>query len=302
MPSEKFANLAETTLASGYTSGGASIAVTSASGFPTTGVFRVRLDNANKTIYRVDSVSGTTFTGGAEANDGNANNGAAVVQVISRQALERLIQSPETGAARGLAGVSGADFYGPLWKLGDPTGLAWSWVNQGGSVITDANGISHLEIPSASTSVRSRVLTAPSTPYTITALLRTRTRIALTAGTQYGGLVFRESSTAKLYIFYANANSTLQAVKFTNDTTFGSVGVVNTFLTGAGGNFHWLRVTDDGTNLRFAVSMDGVNFLEVGTEGRTVHMAGGPNEVGFFANVDSAAGGMATSLFSWVQT
>lgn len=302
MASEKFANLAETTLASGYTSGGASIAVTSATGFPTTGVFRVRLDNANKTIYRVDSVSGTTFTGGAEANDGNASGGARVVQVISRQGLERLIQRPETGEARGLAGVSGADFFGPMWKLSDPTGLAWSWVNQGGSTIADANGISYLTIPSASTSIRSRVITAPGTPYTITALLRARYIQPAVVNSQYGGLVFRESGTSKLYIWYCASHTALQAVKFTNDTTFSAVGPVNVGLTGAPGGFHWMRLTDDGTDLRFAASLDGVNFKEYGTEGRTVFMAGGPNQVGFFSNVDSASGEMSLSVLSWVQT
>ena len=109
MASEKAANLAETTLASGYTSGGASISVTSASGFPTTGTFRVRLGNASRTTYRVDSVSGTTFTGGAEANDANAASSDTVIQVASRQTFERLIQSPDTGAINAPSGVSGAD-------------------------------------------------------------------------------------------------------------------------------------------------------------------------------------------------
>lgn len=301
MAVEKFANLpGPTTLASSYTSGGSSISVTSATGFPTTGVFRVRLGNAGKTIYRVDSVSGTTFTGGAEANDANAAGGDSVRIVASRQVAERWVQSPTAGEARGIAGVSGADFYGPMWKLGDPTVPSWAWVNQGGSTIADANGISFLDIPNATTNIRSRVISAPATPYTITALLRARYVGALS--TQYGGLVFRESSTGKLYIWYVAGNGALQAVKFTNDTTFSAVGAVNVAIAGAAGNFHWLRIADNGTNLLFSVSVDGLNFVEYGTEGRTVFMAGGPNQVGFFANGDSPGASMSLSVLSWVVT
>jgi hypothetical protein len=84
-------------------------------------------------------------------------------------------------------------------------------------------------------------------------------------------------------MLYVHAGSVLQATKFSNDTTFAAGGtnpLITVGVTGVVGNFHWLRVTDDGTNLRFALSLDGVNFLEYGTEGRTVFMAGGPNQVG----------------------
>ena len=225
MASEKAANLAETTLASGYTSGGASISVTSATGFPTTGVFRVRLGNASRTTYRVDSVSGTTFTGGAEANDANAASSDTVIQVASRQTFERLIQRPETGEARGIAGVSGADFYGPMWKIGDPTVPAWAWVNQGGSTIADANGISFLDIPNATTNVRSRVISASGTPYTVTALLRAR--FAGSISTQYGGLVFRESG-ARGFISGTSRAIAPQATSSRSDTSYSALRAVNT--------------------------------------------------------------------------
>ena len=91
MAFEKFANLAETTLSAGYTAGAGSISVTSAAGFPTAGVFRVRLGNAGKTIFRVDSVSGTTFTGAAEANDANAANGDSATCVLSAGAMGQLV-------------------------------------------------------------------------------------------------------------------------------------------------------------------------------------------------------------------
>jgi hypothetical protein len=210
-------------------------------------------------------VSGTTFTGAAEAND--ANSGDTVVCTATRGAFERLLQSPTAGEARSPSGVSGADFYGPLWKLGDPTVPSWVWQNQRGASVVQTNGIVHISAPSTTTNVRSRLIAAPGTPYTMTALLRQRYRVA--TNTQYAGLVFRESSTGKLYMFYVHAGGILQTVKFSNDTTFSAGPVINVALPGAAGDFHWLRVTDDNTNLRFAVSLDGVNFTEYGTEGRT---------------------------------
>jgi hypothetical protein len=298
MASEKFANRPSSTVAVGYTATDTTLEVADASDFPSTGVFRVKLGNAAGTIFRVDSVAGDVFTGVAEEFDDDAAISDTVKICASSEVARRFLQSPNIGEARFPTG-NGA-WAGPGWTLGDPTTPSWAWVNQGTSTIANANGISYLEIPNATTNIRSRVISAPATPYTITALFRGRFAGALS--TQYGGLVFRESGTSKLYIWYVAGNSALQAIKFTNDTTFSAVGVVNTVLQGAGGNFHWLRYTDDGTDLRFAASIDGINFVEYGTEGRTVFLAGGPNQVGFFANGDSPGATMGLSLLSWVVT
>jgi hypothetical protein len=299
MASEKFANLAETTLASDYTSGGASITVASATGFPTTGVFRVRLGNTAKTIYRVDSVAGAVFTGGAEANDGNATTGQTAVNVATRAVAERFVQSPDADDIALYGGVSAADRYGPINKIGNPTTPAWAWQNQGGASVVEANGIVFFSTPSASTSIRSRLISTPATPWTATILLRSN---GLTAGTNYCGLVLRESGTSKLYIYYLLVNGTLQAVKFTNDTTFSAVGAVNVAAPILAQHWHWLRITDNGTNLLFSLSTDGVNFVQFGSEGRTVFMAAGPNQFGLFGNVDSGAAAFTASFASWLVT
>src|SRR5690242_1967894 len=140
MASEKFANLAETTLASSYTSGGSSIIVTDASLFPTSGIFRVALGNANKTIYRVDSVSGTTFTGGAEEFDGNAAGGDAVVLVGSKGSAERFLQAPTSAEVQAYSGALGVDRYGPMWKLTPMDQSGWAWQNQGSASVSQASG------------------------------------------------------------------------------------------------------------------------------------------------------------------
>ena len=302
MGSEKFANLAETTLASGYTAASGSISVSSASGFPTVGIFRVRLGNTGKTIFRVDSVSGTTFTGAAEEFDANANSGDTVKLTGTRASIERMIQAPDPSDIAGYSGVSAADRYGLLWKLVNPTLPAWAWQNQGGASVVEANGLVFLTIPSQTTNVRSRLISAVATPWTITTLVRSRFTTA-TADRQLAGLVLRESSTGKLHTWYIQNSGNIQHVKYTNDTTFSAVGVANVPSSGFyGGSWHWLRITDNGTNLLFSMSLDGVNFVQMGSEGRTVFMAGGPNQYGIFGNVDASAASFDASFAHWLQT
>ena len=317
MSSEKFANLAETTLASGYTSGGGSISVTSASGFPTAGVFRVRLGNAGKTIFRVDSVSGTTFTGGAEANDANASAGDTVINVGTRAVGERFLQSPETGEANAPSGVSGADDYWPNWKVKRLDQSGWSWVNQGAASVDQQKGMVQLLSPAsvAGTSVRARVTTAPGTPYTIEMGL---VPYFPTAGSVSNlaaiGIAFRESGTGKMVvIFFANFKassgtgpSAIFVATYTNATTFNTnlAEFVTVILPPSYLAFPvmWLRVTDNGTNLIFEYSYDRVHWTTLTTAGRTAFMAGGPDQIGVVWTVQSSSVEAGGWVLSWIQT
>jgi len=84
----------------------------------------------------------------------------------------------------------------------------------------------------------------------------------------------------------------------------------NNFASGVGSENHligdgltlYLRINDDGVNLTTSYSFDGVNFRQLGQQGRTVFMAGGPDGVGFFAACTGSAGEQTLSILSWVQT
>lgn len=75
--------LASVTLAVAYTSGSGAITVSSATGAPSGGTFSLTIFNVETgevyLIFRVTSVAGVVFTGGAEGPDNNAPIGAAVV-------------------------------------------------------------------------------------------------------------------------------------------------------------------------------------------------------------------------------
>jgi len=288
---EVFANKISTTVASGYTAGSGTLVVASATGMPATGNFRIRLGNSAGSILRVTARAGTTLTVDVEQDDGNASIGDTVRIINTAAAMEAL-------KADAIAAGGGGGF--PWWPtIVRPDTIAWTWQNQGAASVVDANKVSFVTVPSSGTSVRSRLISAPATPYTVTALIRSN---ATSAGQQYCGPVFRESGTGKLYIFYLLINGTLQATKFTNDTTFSAVGAVNTTGPIVTADWTFYRIADNGVNLSFSISTDGQNFFALGSEGRTVFMAGGPNQIGFFANTDGSPGSFSMSCASFAVT
>lgn len=302
MAVEVFANLAETTLASSYTSGGSSISVASAALFPTIGTFRVALGNSSKTIFRVDSVSGTTFTGAAEAFDGNASSGDKVTLVASKATAERFLQSPVSGEQRAPSGVSAADFYGPVSKLVALDQSSWSWVNQTSGVsaaVDQASGVVYLRTAARASglNVALRDKAAPSTPYTITVLV-----VPLWSTTISGpGIALRQSSSGKFINLFLDRGSVV-VNKDTSPTAFSSQ-PWNVGAAGHGGPV-WLRMSDDGTTIKFSYSKDGVNFIEALSETRTTFLlTTGPDRVAITCTLEltglSVGGG---SFLSWVET
>lgn len=97
---EQFANKAQTTLNGSITNSASSLTVTSATGFPTSGEFRIfiKAEGANTDeICTVTAVSGTTFTvtraseaiGGTQSASAHAS-GAEVIHVLTAGAINRL--------------------------------------------------------------------------------------------------------------------------------------------------------------------------------------------------------------------
>ncbi len=297
MSSEKFANLAETTLGADYTSGGSSITVASASGFPTTGVFRVRLGNASKTIYRVDSVSGTTFTGGAEANDGNATTGDTVVQVGTRGAMERFLQSPDSGAIAAPSGVSGGSYFGPVNSITPFDDTGFSWLNQGSATFSVVNGTAHLVVPQNSgQAIRGRVKSMSGSAQTFTVLFDTIMENSASQAAMFG---FRESGTGKILVFRLEQAT----VRVSNGTTTiaGDIYAKN-WNNGRAHSRIWLQVEYDTTNVKFRFSWDGVNYLEVLSETKGTHFTTAPDQVCFLGYDQNNSSFLHINLLSYKES
>lgn len=91
MAVEQFANLAQTTLNGSITNIATTLTVTSATGFPASGQFRIIIDNE---IILVTAVSGTTFTiaRGAEGTTGAAHSsGVLVTHVVTAASLSNAL-------------------------------------------------------------------------------------------------------------------------------------------------------------------------------------------------------------------
>lgn len=164
-----------------------------------------------------------------------------------------------------------------------PGGISakWTWVNQGAATATiSTDNCLLLTLPVAtSQNLRCLVQTTPATPWTI----KTKVYVCSKPGTDYSlaGLVLRESSTGKMLGFSIGFNSAynLRIHRWNSSTSY-SIDTLTTPFTARIGYF---KITDDGTNLAYAFSDDGLIFIDVFIESRTAFLTGGPNQFGVCA-------------------
>ncbi len=166
--------------------------------------------------------------------------------------------------------------WGPIFPLTAPNDSGFSWANQGSAAISQTKGGITLTVPaSASMSIRARVKTAPSTPYTITALM-----IPTYKGVNFAffHLGFRDSSTGRLEHMRMghNGNNSI-AVATSSGPTADVAEVVNRAPWPYTG-YLWMCISDNGTNFEYFLSSDGQNWLSLGTRGRTTYTAS-PDQV-----------------------
>lgn len=167
------------------------------------------------------------------------------------------------------------------------TSNIWTIINQGSDTINNINSLLsiHAVAHSGDNFVGIYQLT-PSTPYAVTAKI---TLTGLDATGYYGGLAVRDSATGKVVAFRIGNGSTLTVDHFTNPTTL--AGNVFSQVLDADQTIY-LTIKDDGTNLTFSFSRDGVNFITVYAEGRTAFLAV-PGQVGYMTGSSNASNAMA---------
>ncbi len=149
---------------------------------------------------------------------------------------------------------------------------------------TDAN--SNVHTVTATDAKRLRVQTAPGTPYTVVCAMTT-----YHAGNNATpGMWFRQSSTGKLYVFSFTAIADVFVAHYSG-TGSGTFVAVDFGATGSlcRARFIWMAITDDGTNLIFRYSPDGVRWIFAAQFARGGYMTGGPDQFGIGDNgVDNA--------------
>lgn len=171
-----------------------------------------------------------------------------------------------------------------------------TWRNQGTASVADTLAGLTISDVSSGFNIRARTKAVPATPYTYTALVaisgyvnNNYCGLCWTDGTKFHTFGLDESGGSWiLFVCKANTASSFNA----NDTTSG---------TGAP-PFIWLQMTDDGTNVIFKYSTDGVNFMTLQSTAKAAAFLGtsGYTNVGFFINPQG--GDMKGTLMSLAQT
>lgn len=178
-------------------------------------------------------------------------------------------------------------------------GLA-NWLNQGTATVSDSSVGICIDAPGTGTTANLLGLfkVAPSTPYTITTLI---------AATRYGNLdngvgIGWYDGSAKLHLLSYVLNNGLPYLavnKWDNVTTFNAADLtssINAFAQPI-----WLQVADDGTNVSFGFSQDGVTFISLFSVAKSTGFlgAGGYSNVIFFA--DPRGNRTLATVMSWTE-
>lgn len=172
------------------------------------------------------------------------------------------------------------------------TSTKWTWVNQGSATATLKNSALILKAPAGSgNNMRMVVQTPPSPTYRIS------TKDIRGADTPKanpnGGLCLRDSSGGKCIKFGLTGQSTgwwkLKVDRMTNFSTFSveAWASVENDNWAEGGAPIYLRITNDGTNLNFSASNDGVNWLQVWTETIATFISA-VDQVGLYSEANNA--------------
>lgn len=163
----------------------------------------------------------------------------------------------------------------PVFPFVEPIDGDFSWINQGGaSVVVTGAGIEFNAPLNAGASVRLRVKSSPSTPYTVVVAIKLGW-IINTANTQLGGVGFRESGSGKFVSFLFGRTAAglgFKVSKWDSPTVFSAhyydvieLSSVNQFPP----DLLWFKIADDGANRICSISYDGFTFIQIHSVGRT---------------------------------
>jgi len=183
--------------------------------------------------------------------------------------------------------------WGPLFPLTKPPALAaFAWINQGGATATEVNGGIHLA-GAAAGNLQILKKSAPGTPYSIVAAVLP---LCIPADASGGGLCWRQSSDGKLVTAgvartgAANYNPAFVVQKWTDPDTWSATYVALTVY-----NFPpFMKITDDGANRICYFGLDGINWYQAHSVGRTDFLTA--DEVGFYVLQNGRM-----SFISWQQ-
>ncbi len=285
----RFANNAISTLDGDINDSVTSLDVAVVSRFPTEGNFYIQLSDETMLVTAVTTLTFTVVraqlgTAATSHTTGTFVKAIATAELLEGYARENYVFDSQATPKFTITSPA-TDL---LVTVSDLT-----WVNQGSATAVDRDGKILLTVPAdAGDQFRGLFISAPAAPYSI---VMAWSHLGACGGTAAASpfpqseLVFRESSTGKMAsIVFMPRDGTLvrptrlQVKYMTDNTTFSSSVFLQEWQFGQGPI--WCKIEDNNTNLIFYVSPNGQDWLQIASVGRTAHMAGAPNQIGFGCN------------------
>lgn len=318
MPVEQITNNAASTLNGSITNSATSLTVQTGDGakFPTAN-FSIIIGTE---LIFVGSRSSDTFSSLVRGSEGTAaashNNGDAVTHILTARSIKALgtilheetsfgtrpsaslegrLHFPNNGLWIARDNGSSWKGYGPVFPITEPADPG-TWINQLSATLTLTSGGLFLLVPATGTEgIHARVKSTPSTPWTLTlGFIPMQTFVDFSSV----GICLRESGTSKIIIQSLTANTFYQSGGGTQTRKGITVGKWSNAVTGVAdytttpagifgpdwheGSCYWFQVTDDGTDLKFRVSNDGINFFQILSSARNNFFTTAPDQYGFF--------------------
>lgn len=294
---EQFTNNATTTLSAAITSTGAtSLSVTSASGFPSVGNFRILIGSE---ILKVTAVSGTTFTvvRGVEGTSAATHlNASAVSLVLTAGSLTQLVKD-------NIFVDSGVPILGIYDNSGSPiTSSSFTAINGNSSTITDDGNTITISAPIQSgVNLTYLYIAQPTPPYAYVGAFRVATMGDGTNSPGFG-LAMMDSGTGDLIAMQCYLNNSAPGVNFQVEKT--TITSFTSAIVGPGagqfiGDLLWIKMSSDGTHVHFYISPNGITWVDFGAVTIASYLTT-PDRVGFFAdNNNNGQGPLVVNCAAW---
>lgn len=177
---------------------------------------------------------------------------------------------------------------------GDSNDGVWAWNNQNSATSTWTGGMLSLTSPARGGTANRNCLDKAlpgSTPWTFVTVMYLNP--PPTSVDVFGGIELLESATGKseMFGFDINGGTANQSILFTTwNNTFTAPTFVITGVTNSASNPTYFKVQNNGTNLIFSSSADGVVYTQVRSETITTFFTTAPDKVGLcLSNKTNAA-------------
>lgn len=294
MRQERLSNYVQTTLDGGIDASTTTVVVAEGSIFPEEGDFRIIID-AELMLITARTDNSLTVVRGQEGTSGVTHSHAAIIRtILTAGSLKQYwsdfnsLYIPDSTPPKRIFNASGV----PI------SSSSFTWYNQGAATADDLDdGSILLTTPSSVThNWRGKYVTAPATPWTLTAAFAVQwIQAAGGAGsTPQCGITVENSVDGKMTsLEYLSGSWYAPGIRFANWDSYTSLNSTHfANLAATQSNMLWLRYTDTGTFHWTYASIDGVKWFFLKEVNRTGWLSNGGDRIGFGHNPngDTSAG------------